>query len=105
MSASARNVQATPGIRQMGATVFALVLAVALAIALAYGLLMAPKAQTAPAAGAAPAQWDHGTSLDTAPAAGAAQWDHGSSIDTAPIVVDAGSGSEGSNGFRGRFDQ
>jgi hypothetical protein len=54
MSGSARSVQITLGIRQVGAAIVAVALAVVLAVVLAFGQLMTTRPQTAPAAGAPP---------------------------------------------------
>jgi hypothetical protein len=86
MSAASRNVQAIPGTRQMGAALFAAVLAIALVALLAFSQLTGTRTQTGPAAGTAPAQWDHGTASLSAAGTAQAQWDHG----TASLSVAAG---------------
>jgi hypothetical protein len=67
---STRTVQVTLGIRQIGAAIAAVALAIVLAAVVVFGQLTATKPQTAPAAGAG------------------------------PVVIDQGSGSGGSNGTR-----
>ena len=61
MSASTRTIQQPLGIRQMGALLMAVALALVVAAAVAFGQLAVSKTQTAPAAGAPPAFIDHGS--------------------------------------------
>ena len=60
MSGSARSVQVTLGIRQIGAALVAVALAIVLAIVVAFSQLTATTSQTAPAANSAPVQVETG---------------------------------------------
>jgi len=77
MSAAQRSIPADNGIRQLGAALVAVLLAVALLVALAYGQLIASQPTLAPAAGAAPIQFDRGWSSMSEPTVAAPQFDHG----------------------------
>jgi hypothetical protein len=52
MSGSTRSVQVTLGIRQMGAAIIAVALAIVLAVVVAFSQLTTTRNETAPAAGA-----------------------------------------------------
>ncbi|OGO55767.1 MAG: hypothetical protein A2V85_02360 [Chloroflexi bacterium RBG_16_72_14] len=81
MSAASRPVQATPGMRQLGTALGAVILAIALVVLLAFGQSTATQPQAAPAAGAAPVTHDHGWSTDSSaqsPSSGASRGSGGS---------------------------
>ena len=78
MSASTRTIQQPLGIRQMGALLMAVALALVVAAAVAFGQLAVSKAPTAPAAGAPPAFIDHGSRSEIGTSAAPAFIDHGS---------------------------
>jgi hypothetical protein len=92
MSASTRTVQPTLGTRQFGIALVATAgLATVLALTLVIGQPVAPKAQTAPAAGAPPSFIDHGSrgeigSWVSAEGAPPSFIDHGSRGEIGPWV-------------------
>lgn len=82
MSAFPGTAQPTLGIGRLGAALIGVALAIILVVVLAFGQFATAQPRTAPAAGAAPAQWDHGTSsgeLYDAAGSAPATWDHGTS--------------------------
>jgi hypothetical protein len=95
MSASTRSAQQTMGTGRMGVALVAVALAIVLAGVIAFGQLLATKAQTAPAAGLAPAAViDHGSRSEIgAPAA-----------IKAPVLLDRGSRFEATKNTSGSPD-